>query len=206
MARIVFSEQFSHYKVNGDDDNGNDRDYKIEGGLYCDRIPVVPAGAMTVLFTLIPSLTLWSTMLIYTAMPESYTVWDWGPTLWYSDDLMAACLRRNPWQNVTLGPRRQSRHTSQPSRASGHKHGPPPPNPTCTLSYSDLFCDSKICSFSMRGLHVSCMNFFGVTCGIENSYQFIISLFESQMLGSSISLPAEHFFFSIIQGKFKSMI
>ena len=131
MARIVFSEQFSHYKVNGDDDNGNDRDYKIEGGLYCDRIPVVPAGAMTVLFTLIPSLTLWSTMLIYTAMPESYTVWDWGPTLWYSDDLMAACLRRNPWQNVTLGPRRQSRHTSQPSRASGHKHGPPPHNPTC---------------------------------------------------------------------------
>ena len=46
--------KFHEYHGNHDDDNGNgnDGDYEIEGGLYCDRIPVVPAGAMTVLFTL----------------------------------------------------------------------------------------------------------------------------------------------------------
>ena len=51
-----------HYEFDGyysnDDNNGKDGDYEMEGGLYCDRIPVVPAGAMTVLFTLKLSLTL----------------------------------------------------------------------------------------------------------------------------------------------------
>ena len=78
-------------------------DSEIEGGLtglYCDRIPVVPARAMTVLFAL-KLCCIW-----YTGIHR-----DTGAQ--HCDDLMAACLRRNPWQNVTLGPRRHSRHTSQ---------------------------------------------------------------------------------------------
>ena len=44
-------------------------------------------------------------------------------TLWYSgaqhcDDLMAACLRRNPWQNVTLGPQKTQCHTLQSHKMS----------------------------------------------------------------------------------------
>ena len=78
-------------------------DSEIEGGLtglYCDRIPVVPARAMTVLFAF-KLCCIW-----YTGIHR-----DTGAQ--HCDDLMAACLRRNPWQNVTLGPRRHSRHTSQ---------------------------------------------------------------------------------------------
>ena len=84
-------------------------DYEIEGGLtglYCDRIPVVPARAMTVLFAF-KLCCIW-----YTGIHR-----DTGAQ--HCDDLMAACLRRNPWQNVTLGPpKTQSSHVP----ASGHKH------------------------------------------------------------------------------------
>ena len=86
-------------------------DSEIEGGLtglYCDRIPVVPARAMTVLFAL-KLCCIW-----YTGTHR-----DTGAQ--HCDDLMAACLRRNPWQNVTLGPpKTQSSHVP----ASGHKHQP----------------------------------------------------------------------------------
>ena len=76
---------YSHRGHNNDHDgNGTDVDYEIEGGLYCDRIPVVPDIAMTLLFT---------HTLLYLIYCDVIHC-DTGAQ--HCDDLMAACLRRNP--------------------------------------------------------------------------------------------------------------